>query len=179
MVDAFLQAEAEDLFRLSWMQSLAGRLGVLQKQLQQMQATQDDSSPRIDALAEEESGEETTDELAPTSSTAHQQQKLQATPGDNAETASDTSHFSTDLHRGWQQIKLDMQSAVEQQLVQIGHAAALQARTQLRMGPLAEGSLPGTAEQGVDRIRVPLIHTLTSKYTFTNHSTALSAPSCI
>lgn len=89
-----------------------------------------------------------------------QQSPSKRTAAADAPEDSDAADTGSSLYHEHQQIRLELQDAVEHQLTQIRGSAALQARTHLQMRPLIEADQEEAAENG----RPPLIHTLTSEY---------------
>lgn len=160
IVEALLQSQSAPLDQLPWLHDLQHKLIHLQNRRRKAHANEESDSPE-----DHTSGQSTgADPLSADSSRAPHQQQPHALGLGHAQTASDSPDTSRSLHQQWQQFRLEVQQAVERQLVCIQHTAALQARTHLRMKPLAQHVQDVPVEQGPETVRAPLIEILTSKY---------------
>ena len=191
MVETLLQAKPEALYQLPRLQRLPGRLAMYHSRHRKMLAAEDSSSPRDDA-SEEDTWASLEQESNPvtqqvprqsnsnrdpsddehsgagevSSSTVLQQQQRQVhslKDDGSGEDSSDVADTGSSLYSEQQQIKLELQHVLEEQLAEMRCTAALQARTQRRLGQLVNGD----QQESVGDVKPPLILTLTSECALT------------
>lgn len=187
MVETLLQAKPEALYQLPWLQRLPGRLAMYHSRHRKLLAAEDSSSSKDDASEEntwasvEQESNPVTQQVRrqsnsirdpsdddhsvageASSSTVLQQQQRQVNSFKDDESGEDSSNVAdtgSSLYTEQQQIRLDLQHVVEEQLAEMQGTAALQARTQRRMGPLVKVD----QQQSMEGSRDGLILTLTSE----------------
>ena len=191
IADTLLQTNSAALRQLPWLQELPDRMQMHQTRHSQLHAAAETSYPRHDAYEDEEAWASLEQDSSPPQdvqqqqsfvnhtatskasehSDYQQQQQQKRSPSEDTAAAdnsgtSDTADTGTSLFHERQQIRRELQDAVEHQLAQIRDSAAQQARTHLQMRPLAEADQQHFAGNG----KSPLLHTLTSEHASTCRS---------